>query len=201
MRPFADVLAVIGIVLAAFALVGESVATELETTYALSPAAHMLPAGTAVASIELSDGSTVEIALYERTTPRTAYHFIELAKRGFYDGTTWNRVVPGFVVQGGAAGVAGFLGEVQTPEPESNDVPCSRGAVFMARNVIPEEIEGYRYAETLGDQFCILLEDAFYLNDDFTVFGGVISGMGFLDDVEEDEPIVSVKVIYVRHDR
>jgi cyclophilin family peptidyl-prolyl cis-trans isomerase len=193
MRPFAAALAVT----TALASVSVSAVEELEPIHVLSAAAYKLPPGTAIAVVELVNGSVVEIALLEDAAPLATAHFASLAERRFYDETVWNRVVADFVVQGGAPAAVGRSDEAPAPEPESNDEVCTRGAVFLARSVIPERDEGYRYAETVGDQFCILLDDAFYLNDDFTVFGRVVSGMGLLDDVEEMEPIVSVRVVRV----
>ena len=193
MRPFAAALAIA----IALAYVPASAAEEPEPIYVLSAAAYRLPPGTPIAVVELGSGYTVEIALLEGAAPLAAAHFADLAERGFYDETVWNRVVRGFVVQGGAPAAVGRTDEAPAPEPEVNDEACTRGAVFLARNVIAKGAEGYRYDETLGDQFCILLEDAFYLNDDFTVFGRVVSGIELLDDVEEREPIVSVRVIRV----
>ena len=193
MRPFAVALGVA----IAVASVSVLAAEELEPIYVLSAAAYKLPPGTAIAVVELRNGSAVEIALLEDEAPLATAHFTSLAERRFYDETVWNRVVAGFVVQGGASEAVGRPHETPAPEPESNDEVCTRGAVFLARSVVPEGAGGYRYGETLGDQFCILLKDAFYLNDDFAVFGRVVSGMELLDDVEEREPIVSVRVVRV----
>ena len=168
-----------------------------EGVYIPGAAARRLPAGVPVAVIGLGDGSTVELLLLEDRAPLTVAHFTALADRHFYDGTVWNRVVPGFVVQGGAPAAVGRRNDPPMPEPEPNEELCSRGAVCLARKVIPEGAGGYRYAETLGDQFCILLGDALYLNDDFTVFATVPSGTDILDAVEEGDPIVSVTVVRV----
>lgn len=172
-------------------------AGDLEPIYVLSASAYRLPAGTPVALIDLGDGSTVELVLLEDRAPRTTAHFITLADGGFYDGTVWNRVVPGFVVQGGAPWAVSRGDAVPAPEPEANDEVCSRGAICLARKIVPEGMEGYGYAETLGGQFCILLDDAPYLNDDFTVFARVLSGMEALDAVVEGDPIVNVRVVRV----
>ncbi|UCE26493.1 MAG: peptidylprolyl isomerase [Candidatus Coatesbacteria bacterium] len=193
MRPYAAALATV----MTLASVSASAVEALEPIYVLSAAAYRLPPGTPIAVVELAGGSTVEIVLLEDEAPLTAAHFVNLAERQTYNGTVWNRVVPGFVVQGGALSAVGRFDETPAPEREINDEVCTRGAVFLARTVIPEGADGYRYAETLGDQFCVLLNDALYLNDDFTVFGRVISGVELLDDVEEMEPITSVRVVRV----
>jgi cyclophilin family peptidyl-prolyl cis-trans isomerase len=198
MRPFAAVLVMTVAAITPFGYGADAVNFEvLEPINILSSAAYRLPAGTRVATIELGDGSTVEFALLDGTAPRTTEYFNEMAEKGFYDDTTWNRVVPGFVVQGGSIRTINGDGDTDVPEPESNGERCTRGAVFFARKVIPEETEGYRYTDTIGNQFCILLEDAPYLDDDFTVFGRVISGMETLDGLYEGEPIVSIRVVHV----
>jgi cyclophilin family peptidyl-prolyl cis-trans isomerase len=198
MRLCAAVLVVAAVISTPFGrAVGAVEAEDPEPIYILSAKAYRLPAGTYIAAIKLGDGSTIELALLEYTAPRTTEYFNDLISKRFYDNTAWNRVVPGFVVQGGAPiGVDRGI-DVAVPEPESNDESCTRGAIFLARKVVPEGTEGYKYADTVGDQFCILLEDAPYLNDDFTVFGRVISGMELLDGVDEGEPIVSVRLVRV----
>lgn len=198
MRPFAAVLVLTVVMLTPFVYgTGAADPGVFESINVLSPAAYRLPAGTRVAAIELDNGSFVEFVLLDGTAPQTTEYFNAMIEKRFYDDTAWSRVVPGFVVQGGSPPATDGHGDTDAPEPESNDERCTRGAVFFARKVIPEETEGYRYADTIGNQFCILLEDAPYLDDDFTVFGRVISGMENLDDLDEGEPIVSVKVIRV----
>jgi peptidyl-prolyl cis-trans isomerase B (cyclophilin B) len=198
MRPFVAVLVITVAELTPFGYGADAVGAEvLESINVLSSAAYRLSVGTRVVTIELGDGSTVEFALLDSTAPRTTEYFNEMIEKRFYDDTTWNRVVPGFVVQGGSPTAINSHGDTNAPELESNDERCTRGAVFFARKVIPEETEGYSYADTIGNQFCILLEDAPYLDDDFTVFGRVISGMETLDGVYEGEPIVSVRVVRV----
>jgi hypothetical protein len=143
MRPFAAVLAIA----TALAYVPASAAEEPEPIYVLSAAAYRLPPGTPIAVVELGSGYTVEIALLEGAAPLAAAHFADLAERGFYDETVWNRVVRGFVVQGGAPAAVGRTDEAPVPEPEANDEACTRGAVFLARNVIAKGIRACRFGD------------------------------------------------------
>jgi hypothetical protein len=133
MRPCTAVLVVVAVILAPFGRAADAAeAEDPKPIYILSATAYRLPAGTRVAAIELGDGSTIEFALLEDAAPWTTEYFNNLINKRFYDNTTWNRVVPGFVAQGGAPiGVNRGI-DVAAPEPESNDESCTRGAIFLA---------------------------------------------------------------------
>ena len=126
------------------------------------------------AVIETKFGN-IELGFFPDVAPNHVNNFIELAKKGFYDGTTFHRVIPGFMIQGGdpnskemdrskhGTGSPGY-----TLKAEFNDKPHKRGALSMARSGHPD---------SAGSQFFICVADAPFLDGQYTVFGEVVSGM------------------------
>ena len=100
--------------------------------------------------------------------PLTVASFIKLARNGFYQGLTFHRVEPGFVIQGGCPQGDGTGGPGYRLKAEFNDHRHDAGAVAMARAQSPD---------SAGSQFYICLEDAHFLDHKYTVFGHVTSGM------------------------
>jgi len=108
-------------------------------------------------------------------------NFINLAKKGFYDGTIFHRVIPGFMIQGGDPntrgadkGTYGTGGPGYTIKAEFNDRPHVRGALSMARSGRPD---------SAGSQFFIVVKDSHFLDFEYTVFGEVARGMEVADKV------------------
>ncbi len=100
--------------------------------------------------------------------PLTVASFIKLARNGFYDGLTFHRVEPGFVIQGGCPLGTGTGGPGYRLKAEFNDRLHDAGAVAMARSQSPD---------SAGSQFYVCLEDAHFLDHNYTVFGRVTSGL------------------------
>jgi cyclophilin family peptidyl-prolyl cis-trans isomerase len=100
--------------------------------------------------------------------PLTVASFIKLAREGFYNGLTFHRVEPGFVIQGGCPRGDGTGGPGYRLKAEFNDHPHDAGAVAMARSQSPD---------SAGSQFYICLENAHFLDHNYTVFGHVTSGL------------------------
>lgn len=124
----------------------------------------------------------IEIKLFRDKAPKHVENFIKLAKSGFYNGTIFHRVIPGFMIQGGDPNTKdlnkkelyGMGGPGHSVKAEFNDVPHKRGIVSMARSNDPD---------SAGSQFFIVVEDSPFLDGKYTVFGQVVKGMGVADKI------------------
>jgi peptidyl-prolyl cis-trans isomerase B (cyclophilin B) len=132
------------------------------------------------AVIETKFGS-IELKFFPDVAPNHVNNFIELARKGFYDGTTFHRVIPGFMIQGGDPNsksadrsTHGMGGPGYTLKAEFNDKPHKRGILSMARSANPD---------SAGSQFFICVADAPFLDKQYTVFGEVVSGMDVVDKI------------------
>lgn len=132
------------------------------------------------AVIETKFGN-IELKFFPDVAPNHVNNFIELAKKGFYDGTTFHRVIPGFMIQGGDPNSRntdkskhGMGGPGYTVKAEFNDRPHKRGTLSMARAANPD---------SAGSQFFICVADASFLDKQYTVFGEVVSGMEVADKI------------------
>ncbi len=132
------------------------------------------------AIIETSFGN-IEIQFFPEVAPTHVSSFIELAKKGFYDGTTFHRVIPGFMIQGGDPNSKsperskhGTGGPGYTLKAEFNDKKHKRGILSMARA---------QHSDSAGSQFFICVADAPFLDRKYTVFGEVASGMEAADKI------------------
>jgi cyclophilin family peptidyl-prolyl cis-trans isomerase len=130
----------------------------------------------------------IKIRFYPDDAPRHVENFINLAKMGFFDGTTFHRVVPGFLIQGGdpfsknadrTTHGTGGPGYFLTPEP--SDRPHKRGAVSMAK--MPRESNSTRDFNDNGSQFFICVGDNSGLDRRYTVFGEIFRGIEVLDKI------------------
>lgn len=135
---------------------------------------------TTKAIIETKFGA-ITLKFFPDVAPGHVKNFIDLAKKGFYDGTTFHRVIPGFMIQGGdpiskdpAARGVGTGGPGYTIKAEFNDKPHKRGTLSMARAANPD---------SAGSQFFICVKDAPFLNRQYTAFGEVESGMEAADKI------------------
>jgi peptidyl-prolyl cis-trans isomerase B (cyclophilin B) len=147
----------------------------------------------------------IHLRLYAEEAPRHVDNFLNLAKMGFYDGTTFHRVVPGFLIQGGdplskkpdrSLHGTGEPGYAITAEP--NDRPHKRGALSMAK--MPKETNSTRNFDDNGSQFFICVADSSGLDRRYTVFGEVVRGMEVVDKIvaaprdERDNPLEPITV-------
>jgi peptidylprolyl isomerase/peptidyl-prolyl cis-trans isomerase B (cyclophilin B) len=137
-----------------------------------------------MAIITMEKGGAIEMELYPEVAPKTVENFITLAKKGFYDGLTFHRVEPGFVVQGGDPNGNGTGGPGYTIKAEFGSEPHVRGTVAMARSSHPD---------SAGSQFYICLGDAPHLNGKYTVFGKVSKGMEVVDQIRVGDRMKSVQ--------
>jgi peptidyl-prolyl cis-trans isomerase B (cyclophilin B) len=117
--------------------------------------------------------------------PMHSAAFIKLAEDGFYDGLTFHRVEPGFVIQGGDPDGDGTGGPGYRLKAEFNDKPHLRGAVAMARAANPD---------SAGSQFYICLNDARFLDKQYTVFGQLSEGYETLDAIRRGDKMNKVTV-------
>jgi peptidyl-prolyl cis-trans isomerase B (cyclophilin B) len=118
----------------------------------------------------------VEIELFDDDAPKTVGNFLTLAKDGYYDGLTFHRVIPDFMIQGGCPRGDGTGGPGYEFEDEPNDHPVVNGALAMAN----------RGPNTNGSQFFIVTAEAApWLDGKHTVFGRVTEGMGVVDRISE----------------
>jgi peptidyl-prolyl cis-trans isomerase B (cyclophilin B) len=137
-----------------------------------------------VAVVETKFGKMV-IEFYDKDAPKTVANFIKLAKDGYYNGTTFHRVIPGFMIQGGDPNsksadrsTHGMGGPGYTVEAEIKR-EHKRGTVATARLGGPSNPE----KRSSGSQFFVNVKDNSFLNGDYTVFGNVIAGMDVADKI------------------
>jgi len=133
--------------------------------------------------VETSRG-TIQIELAVLDAPLTVENMVTLARRGFFDGVAFHRVVPGFVVQTGDRGGDGEGGPGYTIRDELNDRPYIRGTVGMALD----------WEDTGGSQFFITHSPQPHLDARYTVIGRVISGMDVVDQIEPWDTITRIHV-------
>jgi len=132
------------------------------------------------AIIETSYGE-IELKFFPDSAPGHVKNFTDLAKDGFYDGTIFHRVIPGFMVQGGDPNTKGtnkasygMGGPNHQVKAEFNERTHSRGILSMARSQDPD---------SAGSQFFIVVQDSPFLDRQYTVFGEVTSGMDVADKI------------------
>ena len=175
-----------GVLLAIGLLTGCGGKTDVKPA-ALPPAVALPPGPSPKAIIKTKFGD-IHIKLYPDVAPNHVENFIKLAKSGFYDGTIFHRVIPGFMIQGGdpntknslrkdTYGQGGPKDEKGNPillKAEFSDISHKRGIVSMARANEPD---------TAGSQFFIVVEQSPFLDGKYTVFGEVTKGLGVADRI------------------
>ena len=150
-----------------------------------------------IVTITMADGGVIKAELYPEAAPNTVNNFISLIKKGFYNGLTFHRVVPGFMIQGGDPKGNGMGGPGYCIKGEFrangviNDIKHDRGVLSMART---------QKNDTAGSQFFIMHADITYLNGQYAAFGKVISGMDVVDSIAavernyNDKPLTDVVI-------
>jgi peptidyl-prolyl cis-trans isomerase B (cyclophilin B) len=150
--------------------------------------------GTPTAVITLEKGGQITLEFFPEDAPKHVESFVTLARKGFYDGTTFHRVEPGFVVQGGdpqsktlpvGDPKIGTGGPGYKLKAEFNKRKHDRGVLAMARSTDPD---------SAGSQFYITLGPAHFLDGKYTVFGKVASGMDVVDGIKPGDRIKSIKI-------
>ena len=131
-------------------------------------------------TIEMEDGGIIKAELYPETAPNTVRNFISLIRKGFYDGLTFHRVIPNFMIQGGCPEGSGTGGPGYAIKGEftengfNNDLKHTRGVLSMARS---------QRADSAGSQFFIVVADSPHLDGRYASFGRVVQGMDQVDKV------------------
>ena len=133
-----------------------------------------------IAVIETKFGK-IEIQFFEDKAPGHVKNFKDLANKGFYDGTIFHRVIPGFMIQGGDPNTKGddrsthgMGGPGYSIKAEFNDTPHKRGILSMARSQDPD---------SAGSQFFVVVKDSGFLDGQYTAFGKVLTGMAVADQI------------------
>jgi peptidyl-prolyl cis-trans isomerase B (cyclophilin B) len=133
-----------------------------------------------VVTMTMENGGEVVMELYPDVAPKTVENFVKLASDGFYNGLTFHRVIPGFMIQGGDPEGNGTGGPDHSVEGEfssngfENNLSHERGVVSMARSQDPD---------SAGSQFFIVVEDSTFLDGDYAAFGKVTEGMDVVDEI------------------
>ena len=130
--------------------------------------------------ITMQDGGVIDLELDAQAAPITVENFLKLVGEGFYDGLTFHRVIPGFMIQGGCPEGTGMGGPGWhiTGEFASNgirnDLKHTRGVLSWARSMDPN---------SAGSQFFIMVDDAPHLDGDYAAFGKVTEGIDLVDAI------------------
>ncbi len=147
--------------------------------------------------IEMEKGGVMKGELYEDIAPITVENFEKLAKDGFYDGLTFHRVIPGFMIQGGCPKGNGTGGPGYTIKGEfnsngvKNDLKHTTGVLSMARTMVPD---------SAGSQFFVMVADAPHLDGEYAAFGKITEGVDVALDIANvprgrmDDPIEPVVI-------
>lgn len=130
--------------------------------------------------IEMDNGGLIKIELDEQAAPITVANFKKLVKEGFYDGLTFHRIIPGFMIQGGDPNGNGTGGSKENIKGEfaangvNNPIRHKRGVISMARAMDPD---------SASSQFFIMHADAPHLDGQYAAFGHVTEGMDIVDEI------------------
>ena len=137
-----------------------------------------------IVRITMDSGKTIRLELYPEIAPVTVENFLDLVKKGFYNGLTFHRIIPGFMIQGGDPSGNGTGGPGYKIKGEfrsngvKNDLKHERGVISMARAFDPN---------SAGSQFFIMHEDAPHLDGEYAAFGKVIEGLDTVDEIASVE--------------
>ena len=133
-----------------------------------------------VITIEMMNGDAIKAELYPAVAPNTVNNFLSLAKKGFYNGLTFHRVIKGFMIQGGCPNGTGTGGPGYHIKGEfsnngfKNELSHTPGVLSMARAMAPN---------SAGSQFFIMHETSTYLDGQYAAFGQVIEGMDVVNKI------------------
>ena len=153
--------------------------------------------------ITMQNGKTIDIELDHAAAPITCENFEKLVKQGFYNGLTFHRVIPGFMIQGGCPKGNGTGGPGYTIKGEfaqngvQNPLKHTYGVLSMARAMHPD---------SAGSQFFIMTSDSPHLDGAYAAFGKVLSGMEYADKIVSvrrdysDKPLEPQKIRSIRVD-
>lgn len=171
-------------VLVAFLLVAQSVFAGPSEAL-IRPNRDFSKVDSIVAIMKLHEGA-IKFSLNFKQAPMTVANFLDLAEKGFYNGLTFHRVIPGFMIQTGDPKGDGTGGPGYRIPDESNMLKHFIGAVSMANT---------GQFDTGGSQFFFCQRPAHHLNGKHTVFGQIIEGLDVIYRVEQGDPILSLEIV------
>jgi len=138
-----------------------------------------------VRAVLVTDAGEITVEFLTEKAPKHVENFLKLAGEGFYDGTRFHRVIPGFMIQGGDPNTKtdddrawGTGGPGYSIDAEFNDVHHERGVLSMARSADPD---------SAGSQFFVCHGEASFLDNKYTAFGRVVDGLDALDTIANAE--------------
>ena len=137
-----------------------------------------------IVRITMDSGKTIRLELYPEIAPITVENFLDLVNKGFYNGLTFHRIIPGFMIQGGDPSGNGTGGPGYSIKGEfksngvNNTMKHERGVISMARAFDPN---------SAGSQFFIMHKDAPHLDGEYAAFGKVIEGLEAVDEIASIE--------------
>lgn len=137
-----------------------------------------------IVTITMENGDVMKAELYPEIAPNTVHNFISLIQKGFYNGTIFHRVIPGFMLQGGDPDGSGMGGPGYAIRGEfrsngfQNDLKHTEGVLSMARTMAPD---------SAGSQFFIMHKDAPHLDGEYAAFGKITEGMDVVDKIANGE--------------
>ena len=164
--------------------------TRMPKSYSSPPPMSIDPNKTYTATMETGEG-TMTAELYPKIAPQTVNAFVFLAREGFYEGVIFHRVIPGFMIQGGDPAGTGTGGPGYKLKAEFNDMKHERGVLSMARTSDPN---------SAGSQFFVMHANSPHLDNQYTAFGKVTSGLEVIDKIAnapkgaQDRPTNPVKI-------
>lgn len=150
-----------------------------------------------IVTITMENNEQMKLELYPNIAPNTVHNFISLVEGGFYNGLTFHRVIPDFMIQGGDPNGDGSGGPNYSIKGEfskngfENDLKHERGVISMARAQAPD---------SAGSQFFIMVKDSTHLDGEYAAFGKVIEGIEVVDKIvsvkrnENDKPLEDQKI-------
>ena len=137
-----------------------------------------------IVRITMDSGKVIRLELYPETAPLTVENFLDLVKKGFYNGLTFHRIISGFMIQGGDPDGNGIGGPGYSIKGEfksngvDNPLKHEKGVISMARSMDPN---------SAGSQFFIMHEAAPHLDGQYAAFGKVIEGLDVVDEIASVE--------------
>lgn len=156
-----------------------------------------------IVTIKISNGDIMKAELYPDLAPNTVKNFISLINKGFYNGLTFHRIIPGFVIQGGCPNGTGTGNPGYSIKGEfeingfKNDIKHTNGVLSMARAMDPD---------SAGSQFFIMVGDAPHLDRQYAAFGKIIEGLDIANEMTKvktdyrDKPIEDIVMEEVKVD-
>lgn len=137
-----------------------------------------------IVTIEMESGNAMKLELYPEIAPNTVRNFISLVQKGFYNGTIFHRVIPGFMIQGGDPDGIGSGGPGYSIKGEfsgngfENNLKHEKGVLSMARA---------RHPDSAGSQFFVMVEKSPHLDGQYAAFGKVIEGIEEADRIVKSQ--------------